>query len=109
MDKAYLLKNYHVTDEQFERYVEYKIFDPDEDLTDEVLQKIGLAMDMEGFGLDMALVSRYLLLYQEKEKNGKELIKILKNQRGYMLEELHEKQKKLDRIDFMIYELKKTG
>lgn len=109
MDQTCLCSHYNLTKEQYNRYVEKKIIDPEGELTDEILRRIGLVMTMEGMGIDLDTISRYLLLLEEKEKNQKELIGILRNQRCRMMEELHEKQRKVDQLDYMLYELKKLA
>lgn len=106
MDQTYLCSHYNVTEKQFHRYAEKKIINPEDELTDEIIKKLGLVMSMERMGIDLDTIRNYLSLLTEKEKNKIELIRILRKQRHRMMDELHEKQKNVDQVDYMLYELK---
>ena len=46
---------------------------------------------------------------KQLEKNGRteeEQIRILRKSRAQLLDEIHEKQQQLDRLDYMLYEMK---
>lgn len=45
-------------------------------------------------------------LLNEKDKTKEEQVRILRKERGRLLEEIHEKQQLLDRLDYMLYEIK---
>lgn len=46
-------------------------------------------------------------LLNEKEKTKEEQIRIIRKERGRLLEEIHGKQQLLDRLDYMLHEMKK--
>lgn len=46
-------------------------------------------------------------LLNEKEKTTEEQIRIIRKERSRLLEEIHGKQQLLDRLDYMLYEMKK--
>ena len=46
---------------------------------------------------------------KQLEKNGRteeEQIRIIRKSRAQLLDEIHEKQQQLDRLDYMLYEMK---
>lgn len=45
-------------------------------------------------------------LLNEKVKTKEEKIRIIRKARGCLLEEIHGKQQLLDRLDYMLYEIK---
>lgn len=45
-------------------------------------------------------------LLNEKDKTKEKQVRILRKERGRLLEEIHEKQQLLDRLDYMLYEIK---
>ncbi|WP_314724569.1 hypothetical protein [Enterocloster bolteae] len=47
-------------------------------------------------------------LLNEKEKTKEERIRIIRKERGRLLEEIHGKQQQLDRLDYMLHEMKKN-
>ena len=46
-------------------------------------------------------------LLKEKEKTKEEKIRIIRKERGLLLEEIHGKQQLLDQLDYMLHELQK--
>lgn len=48
-------------------------------------------------------------LLNEKEKTKEEQIRIIRKERGRLLEEIHGKQQLLDRLDYMLHEMKKIN
>lgn len=55
-------------------------------------------------GMTLGEIERLL---KEKEKTREEQIRIIRKERGRLLEEIHGKQQQLDRLDYMLYEMKK--
>lgn len=47
-------------------------------------------------------------LLNEKEKTKEEQIRIIRKERGRLLEEIHGKQQLLDQLDYMLHEMKKN-
>lgn len=45
---------------------------------------------------------------QKDEKTKEEQIRIIRKERGRLLEEIHGKQQLLDRLDYMLHEMKKN-
>ena len=56
-----------------------------------------------GSGMTLGEIEKLL---NEKDKTKEEQVRILRKERGRLLEEIHEKQQLLDRLDYMLYEIK---
>lgn len=63
-------------------------------------------MSMEKVGFDTKSIKKYLELSHNKIRYKKELMDMLNNQRQVVLDGLHNIQKNIDIIDYMIYLLK---
>lgn len=57
-------------------------------------------------GLDMDTLKKYLKCIENDDISNKEQIKILIKQRYILLDDIHEKQKILDKLDYIIYKCK---
>lgn len=69
------------------------------------IEKLSLYCFLTEIGLDIP----NLIKYSECEKKGmkKEQISILKNERFTILEDIHKKQQLLDRLDYLLLQIKK--
>ena len=56
-----------------------------------------------------AMLRRYLALEDAGESTGEERVRLLRQQRCRLLEDIHRRQKLLDCLDYMIHEAKKEG
>lgn len=78
------------------------------DYTEKELHKVSVIHDLLEAGMDVNVLQKYLLL--RKETAGKtEQIRILRKQRCELMEEIHRKQQCLDRLDYMVDEIRKGG
>ncbi len=57
-------------------------------------------------GMDQNLLERYLRLQNEESDTREEQIYLLRKYRFEILDEIHTKQQYLDRLDFLIHEMK---
>lgn len=48
-------------------------------------------------------------LFYDKAKTKEERLRIIRKERGQLLEEIHRKQQLLDRLDYMIHEIRGDG
>lgn len=79
------------------------------DYTEEELsEKVGIIHALSEAGMDMNTLKSYLL-FGKKMEGKKDQIRILRKQRYQLLEEIHRKQQSLDRLDYMIDEIRKGG
>lgn len=73
---------------------------------DEVLGKLGLICTLTEAGFTCEEIKQYLT-FPEDSRGARERILMLKRRRGEMLDEIHRRQKLLDKIDFLIWKNKK--
>lgn len=86
------------------RYLTDRGIMPYGELDDEQIRTISLIALFLRAGLEKENVVKYLLCDNTRDgKNDK--ARILRNLRATMLDEVHEKQKQLDKIDYIIYKL----
>lgn len=76
------------------------------DYCDETLEYVGLIEILLDAGLDMETLKKYLEGLGDDKLSNEEQIKILMKQRYILLDYIHEKQKLLDKLDFIIREAK---
>jgi len=91
-----------LSEEKLAAYAEAGYFRKDKSgWRDEDFQDLGLIMTLEeaGFGEEEI---RNFLLCRRKRKNGPELSRMLRSKRRAILDIIHEKQKVLDQVDFLI-------
>ncbi|MEY8392889.1 MerR family transcriptional regulator [Lachnospiraceae bacterium] len=106
-------RRYGITTEKLKFYVGKGLLsgttadDGSFDFKEEDVIKIGqIHMFVEG-GMELEDLKSYLSLSEDSAANRSEKTLILKKCRGNLLEEIHQKQQILDRIDYCIYELKR--
>ncbi len=63
-----------------------------------------LKAGLEETGTDRETISRAVELYRSGQ--GKDLVRLLKAQRCGLVEEMHESQRRVDRIDYLIRQSK---
>ena len=73
---------------------------------DEVLGKLGVICTLTEAGFSCEEIKQYLT-FPEDSRGARERILMLKRRRGEMLDEIHRRQKLLDKIDFLIWKNKK--
>lgn len=105
MKKEQLMKQCTISKKQINRYLEVGLLE--EETEDCCTQRLGLIMSLEKLGFCMEDIKRYLSLSESKEDNKTQLICLLSKYRKQTLETIHNDQKNLDQLDFMIYELRR--
>ncbi|MDQ0362732.1 hypothetical protein [Breznakia pachnodae] len=106
MKKEQLMKQCTISKKQINRYIDCGVLREDE-LEGSCTQRLGLIMSLEKLGFCMEDIKRYLSLLESKEDNKEQLICLLSKYRKQTLETIHNDQKNLDQLDFMIYELRR--
>lgn len=74
------------------------------DDTDKDISRLGLIHTLLEAGAPDPVVKRYLDLLDVGEPGRLERVRILKAQRAALLEHIHEKQRVLDQVDYLIWE-----
>lgn len=64
-----------------------------------------IIQNMKDFGCDAKTIDSFVACFENNDKNGQK--QILEECRKTKLEELHKKQKEIDLLDYMIYQLDK--
>jgi DNA-binding transcriptional MerR regulator len=106
MKKEQLMKQCTISKKQINRYLEFGLMKEDE-IEKGCTQRLGLIMSLEKLRFCMEDIKRYLSLLESEEDNKKQLICLLSKYRKATLETIHNDQKNLDQLDFMIYELRR--
>ena len=68
------------------------------------MREINLAQNLKDAGCSSNVINQFMDLYQPRSLAGQK--RILNDHRGSLLEAIHKNQKKLDCLDFLIYQLK---
>lgn len=79
------------------------------DYTEEELHKVSVIHDLLEAGMGVETLQKYLQLIGKKTENKTEQIRIIRKQRYELMEEIHKKQQCLDRLDYMVDEMRKGG
>lgn len=106
MTKEEFLKNFTVDSKCFDRYVKYGIIEQTDCISKTMIDDISLALSMEKAGFTLENIKDYINMSYHQDRYIEELNIILKKQRYILLEKLHEMQKNVDMIDYLIYSLK---
>lgn len=103
-------KKYSISDKILKQYVKsgfllaQKTSDGSLDLEEQYLEDLGLIHFLVQAGFSEETIRQYLEL-SRKEGTEKECVRILRKQRGVLLEDIHERQKLLDNLDFIVWKM----
>lgn len=70
------------------------------------IELISLIMTLYNIGFSDEEVGKYMRLYEKNDKSKSERLCMLNNKRHDLLEEIHDKENKLEDIDYLRFELK---
>ena len=73
---------------------------------DDDIEIISLIMTLYNIGFDDEEVRRYMMLYEKNDKSKSERLCMLNNKRQDLLDEIHDKENKLEDVDYLRFELK---
>lgn len=71
---------------------------------DKDIEHISLIMTLYNIGFSDEEVGKYMRLYEKNDKSGR--LYMLNNKRHDLLEEIHDKENKLEDVDYLRFELK---
>lgn len=74
---------------------------------DRDIQRLSMIMTLHDIGFDNNEVEAYMRLLLEGDSTEEERLDMLNKKRGVTLDELHFKQKQLDRVDYLRYKIQK--
>jgi DNA-binding transcriptional MerR regulator len=69
------------------------------------LERLSMIMTLHDVGFENGEIEEYMKLLLEGESTGKERLHMLNKKRGSTLDELHLRQKQLDRLDYLRYKI----
>ena len=75
---------------------------------DRDLERLSMIMTLHDIGFTNQEVERYMRLLAEEGDTGEERLAMLNRRRGAALDELHLRQKQLDRLDYLRYKIQKA-
>lgn len=107
-------KQCQISVEDLRRYEKYGLLEctrtmdglPDYQTAD--LRQIGFIRFLTDAGLQIDDLKHFLQIRNQDAGSKEEQIRILKKQRYRLLDDIHRKQQSLDRLDYMIHEIKTT-
>ena len=104
-------KRFNIAKEELNGYINEGYILKSGDEPDEYdFQNLGTIRTLLQFNITGTDLCRYLNLEKKKDKTAdSERINLLYAARTKLLDEIHEKQKILDKIDYFIYEIKNRG
>lgn len=74
---------------------------------DKDIELISLIMTLYNIGFSDEEVGKYMRLYEKNDKSKSERLCMLNNKRHDLLEAIHDKENKLEDVDYLRFELKK--
>lgn len=105
-------RRFHISMEKLKNYEENNLLehqtlaDGTFDYTETELRRVGLIHFLVKSGMDMETLKKYLHLLNDETSSKDEQIRILRKQRYQLLEDIHDKQRTLDELDYVIRETK---
>lgn len=78
---------------------------------DQDLERLGMIMTLHDIGFQNDEVEEYMRLLLEGENTEEQRMQMLNKRRGIALDEIHLREKQLDRVDYLRYKIqnKKAG
>lgn len=73
------------------------------------IERLGLIMTLHDIGFDKEQVETYMRLLLEGQDTEEERLRMLETLRGSTLDEIHFKQKQLDRMDYLRYKIRQES
>lgn len=71
------------------------------------LQRLSIIMSLHDMGFTAQEVETYMRLLLEQEDSGEERLRMLNRKRSAALDEIHFKERQLQRLDYLRHEIKK--
>lgn len=78
------------------------------DYTEDEIRRVGLIHSLQKAGMEPESLKSYLDLEEDTLRGRREKIRLLRKTRSCLLESIHEKQRSLDEIDYLIDGIRKN-
>ena len=72
------------------------------------IERLSMIMTLHDIGFDKGEVETYMHLMMEGEKTQRQRIAMLDQKRGRTLDEIHFKEKQIEHMDYLRYEMQKS-
>lgn len=102
-----LSEQYHIEIKKLKLFEKHNLIIITEKFNDNDLKKLSNLCVLYDIGLELETIKKLLFFSQNREVT--EEIKILNQYRNTLLDEIHNKQKNLDSLDYIIYEIKNNN
>lgn len=76
---------------------------------DSDIERLSLILTLKKAGVHIENILKYIQLDEQGQSTSIQKIRILKQERNNILDEIHQRQKNLDTLDCLIYKLKSFG
>lgn len=73
---------------------------------DSDLENLSMIMTLHDIGFDTEEIETYMRLFLEQTDSGKERLRMLNEKRNRTLDEIHFREKQLDRMDYLRYRIR---
>ena len=87
---------------------EYESFGLCEAYDEQDIERLSMIMTLHDIGFDKGEVETYMHLMMEGEKTQRQRIAMLDQKRGRTLDEIHFKEKQIEHMDYLRYEMQKN-
>ena len=104
-------QKYQVSMDKLKKFEEAGLFEDKKtcdgccEYQDQDIDKLSCILSLDKVGMDADTIQEYLNLERKGDTTKAQRKQLLRKQRDIMLNDLHDKQKCLDCLDFLIYEL----
>lgn len=102
-----LSERYKIELDKLQYFADNHLIEEEQAYGGEEEKKLGVLCTLYEIGLKAAAMKQFLSF--DSAHNRAEQIKLLNMRRSDLLEDVHTRQKLLDRVDYMIYEIKNKG
>jgi len=102
-----LSKRYKIRLDKLQYFTDNNLIEEEQIYSDKGVKRLGILCTLYGVGLSAAEMKRFLSF--DSAHNRTEQIKLLNMRRADLLEDIHVRQKSLEQVDYMIYEIKNKG
>lgn len=107
MEKNEIINCYGVSTKRFDKFIECGVIDKKQEYTDHDIQKLSLALSLQTIGFDICNITKYFLLFKNKDENMPELLNMLQDHRKSILHQIHKDEKKISILDYIIHDLRR--
>ena len=76
---------------------------------DEDIERLSMIMTLHDIGFEPDEIANYMRLLLQGDSTQAERMRMLKQQRDKMLDEIHFRERRLDRLDYLLHQMRKQS